>query len=305
MFVVAWGALVRATGSGAGCGSHWPTCQGEVIPLAPTTATIIELTHRVTSSLALIIVIVQLVAALIIFPRGHLARRASGWSVFFMITEALIGAGLVLFEKVAHDKSIARGWWMSAHLLNTFTLLACLGLAVFASSREGTPMAKPRGRSWLMLASALGAVLVTGVTGAIAALGDTLFPATSLREGLVMDLSPQAHVFLQLRALHPFAAAITAVHLLVVASAFSRSGKDARTREAARRVGILVVLQIAVGVANLALAAPTAMQLVHLLVADVLWLALVALTASVASETSTLTGSDKSASAVPLHAAHP
>ncbi len=35
VLVALWGAYVRATGSGAGCGSHWPTCNGEILPRAP------------------------------------------------------------------------------------------------------------------------------------------------------------------------------------------------------------------------------------------------------------------------------
>lgn len=190
--VILWGAYVRASGSGAGCGSHWPTCHGEVLPRAPTTATVIELTHRVTSGLALISVVVQLVLSRRAFAPGHLARRASGWSLFFMVTEALVGAGLVIFEKVAHDKSLARGWWMGAHLINTFMLIASMALVVFAASREGPAFARPKGRPALLLGAGLGALLLTGVSGAVAALGDTLFPADSFREGFAMDLHPEA-----------------------------------------------------------------------------------------------------------------
>lgn len=282
--MIGWGAFVRVTGSGAGCGSHWPTCHGDVVPRAPTTATLIEFTHRVTSGLALLLVVVQLVLSRRVFAPGHLARRAAGWSLFFMITEALVGAGLVVFEKVAHDASLARGWWMGAHLINTFLLLAALGLVVFSASPSGVTSASPRGRAALLFGTAITGILLTGVTGAIAALGDTLFPASSFAEGLAKDLEPQAHLFLQLRALHPFVAAITAVHLLVVASTFARVPRLEPTRAAAQRLGVLVILQVAVGVVNLWLAAPAAMQLVHLLVADVVWLSLIHLTALVASE---------------------
>lgn len=281
--VILWGAYVRASGSGAGCGSHWPTCHGQVLPRAPSTATLIELTHRITSGLAMLLVVAQLVAARRVFAPGHLARRAAGWSLFFMITEALVGAGLVIFEKVAHDKSLARGWWMGAHLINTFMLLASMTLVVFAASREGAVAARPTGRSALWLGGSLLALLLTGITGAVAALGDTLFPADSFREGFAMDLHPEAHVFLQLRALHPFVAALTALGVLYVASRVARAGAPA-TRRAAHAVAALVVLQIGVGLLNLLLAAPTAMQLVHLLVADAVWLATVTLTACAATE---------------------
>ncbi|MFN8454080.1 MAG: COX15/CtaA family protein [Anaerolineae bacterium] len=55
--VILWGAFVRASGSGAGCGSHWPLCNGEVIPRTPQMETLVEFTHRLTSGLALLLVI--------------------------------------------------------------------------------------------------------------------------------------------------------------------------------------------------------------------------------------------------------
>lgn len=281
LFVIVWGAYVRASGAGAGCGSHWPTCNGEVIPRAPSTATLIEATHRATSGIALLLVVGQLFFARRTFASGHLVRRAAGWSLLLMITEALIGAGLVLFKKVAQDTSISRGYWMSAHLINTFLLLAAMGVVLWASLHPeatlGGARAARRRAAWL-LGSSLVAVLVTGVTGAIAALGDTLFPAQTFASGLAMDTSPQAHLFVQLRALHPFVAAGAAVHLFVVASAFGRSS-DEGARRAAKLVGLLVLAQVCVGLINLLLAAPTGLQLLHLAVADALWLALVWLSA--------------------------
>lgn len=284
LLVIGWGAFVRATGSGAGCGNHWPMCQGEVVPRAPTLETVIEYSHRITGALAGLMVLALLVLAFMSFPKRHVARRASVYAFIFMITEGLVGGGLVIFEKVANDKSLARGWWMSAHLINTFVLLASLGITAWAASRKDAFSVSPRGRAALLLGTGLTAVLFTGVTGAIAALGDTLFPAASLAEGIAMDFSPEAHVFLQLRALHPFVAGGAAVHLLVVASTFARANSPPHIRRAAHVVALTVVAQIAVGVINLLLAAPIAIQLLHLLIADAVWLALVVLTANVAAD---------------------
>src|SRR5215210_628478 len=134
--VILWGATVRATGSGAGCGSHWPLCNGEVVPRSPRIETVIELTHRVTSGIALLLVIGLVVLAFRWRPRGHAARKAAGWTLFFMLTEAAVGAGLVLFELVADNQSIARALFMATHLINTFFLLGAMTLtAHFASGR--------------------------------------------------------------------------------------------------------------------------------------------------------------------------
>src|SRR5260370_28805435 len=98
--VVLWGAYVRASGSGAGCGSHWPLCNGEVVPRAPGIATIIEFTHRATSGVALIATIGLAVWSFFLFPRKHRVRRMAILGAIFLIVEALLGAGLVLFEYV-------------------------------------------------------------------------------------------------------------------------------------------------------------------------------------------------------------
>src|SRR6185503_6073570 len=194
--VILWGAFVRATGSGAGCGSHWPTCNGEVIPRPKTLATVIELTHRLTSGAVLVMVLVELVWALAVFPKGHPARRGAVLSTFFMVNEALIGAALVLFEYVAHDKSVGRAVWMSIHLVNTFFLVAALTCTAYWGAGGARLRLRDQGLVFaLVIAGALG-TLVVGVSGAITALGDTLFAAPSLARGLADDLSPAAH-FLQ------------------------------------------------------------------------------------------------------------
>jgi heme A synthase len=289
LFVILWGAYVRISGSGAGCGSHWPTCNGDVIPRSPGQKTVVEFTHRVTSFASLVLVVWQLVLALRTFPAGHAARRAAAASLFFMLTEALVGAGLVLFEMVAQNKSVARGYWVGVHLTNTFLLVASIALANWAGlerADEPPPTTELAGvdglgrdRLRVLFAAAATAVLVVGVTGAIAALGDTLFPAKSLAEGLSEDVSKHAHVFVQLRGLHPFAAAITAVVVLTIAGAFARSALPS-VRRMATWLGIAVVVQMAVGIANLLSLAPASLQLLHLLAADGVWIALCLLAAT-------------------------
>jgi heme a synthase len=270
--VVLWGAYVRATGSGAGCGSHWPTCHGQVVPRDPSVETLVELTHRVTSGLAWVLAIVLAAAAVRAFPRGHRARWAAVAGAVLMTTEALIGAGVVLLEMVADNPSVARAGWMAAHLVNTFLLIGALTLAVRATA-PGAP-SRPPGRLAPAHLLALVAVLLTGMSGAVAALGDTLFPAASLGEALRQDVSASAHLFERLRVLHPFVALGTAALLVYLAG--QRLGaphRDVR-RAAAATLGLTSV-QVVLGFVNVLLLAPVWMQVVHLLFADLTWIALV------------------------------
>lgn len=281
--VVLWGAFVRASGSGAGCGRHWPTCNGEVIPRPKSLATVIEATHRATSGLAVIAVVVLLVACLVALPRGHRARRGAALSTAFIFGEAIIGAALVLFELVAHDASMKRGLSMILHLGNTFLLLGALALTAWwltldaRSTMRREVRAGAKGPLYLRVAIglSLGSVLFLGSSGAIAALGDTLFPVASLREGFAQDLSPVAHVFLRLRLLHPVIALTAGVLVLGTAGVVRSISPSERARRFARLVTLTYVMQFAAGVLNLTLLAPVGMQLVHLLLADATWVALV------------------------------
>jgi heme a synthase len=275
--VIVWGAFVRASGSGAGCGSHWPTCNGEIVPHPKSFKTLVEVTHRITSGLDLLLVVALAFCSFRWLPKGHPGRGAGALSLLFMITEAAVGAGIVLLEYVADNASVARALWMGVHLTNTFLLLAAIGASVTFARIDLREKRPERGLSGWLLVGLGGALLLVGVSGAVAALGDTLFPASSLAAGFAADASPTAHVLLRLRVLHPLFAILTAALGLYAASRIHGESSEETTRRAAIDLGAVVCVQVALGFLNLALLAPTAMQLLHLLAADLVWLALVRL----------------------------
>ncbi|BCS35171.1 hypothetical protein TBR22_A43980 [Luteitalea sp. TBR-22] len=281
LLVIAWGAYVRATGSGAGCGAHWPLCDGRLIPRSLGASTLIEYSHRLTSGLALVSVVVLLAWVRRACPPGHPARRGAAMTVLFMLTEAAVGAGLVLFELVADNASMARALFMAVHLANTFVLVAWMTLtAWWLSGGEDLEVSAAPGRA-AAVGGLLTAVTVVGVSGAIAALGDTLFPSQTLAEALAADLSPTSHLLIRLRMFHPALAITTAVLLIVAAPVLARRSAVPLASTLARGVSLLAVLQVVAGVVNVALLAPVWMQLVHLLLADALWITLVLLGAVV------------------------
>ena len=278
--VVLWGAFVRATGSGAGCGAHWPLCNGEVVPRSPRLETLIELTHRVTSGLSLLLVVVLWVWARRSVPAGHRVRRAALAALLLMLSEALIGAGLVLFGLVADDRSSVRAFVLALHLTNTFLLLASLALTAYFAGRG--PAGTSRWR-WSGLAgfsvAALAAVLMVGVSGAITALGDTLFPAESLRHGFEQDFGAGSHFLLRMRVWHPVLALVTSLALAAFAQAQQRRFGAAVGRLPGLLLGC-TMLQLLAGVANVLLLAPVWLQIVHLALADLVWVSLVVLAAA-------------------------
>lgn len=278
--VILWGAYVRASGSGAGCGSHWPLCNGEVMPRDPGAAMTIELAHRVTSGLALVMVFALAVVAWRVFPAGHRVRRGAIVSAVLISFEALIGAGLVLFELVAHDASMKRGMSIALHLTNTLFLLAALTLTAWWASGGAQVRVRRQGAIAWVIGGSMTLMVVVGMSGAIAALGDTLFPARSFAEGFAQDFSVGAHVFLRLRVLHPFLAVGGGLAVVAAATAARVLRPTRIVRALSYALTALFALQVAAGFTNLALLAPIWMQLVHLFLANAVWLALVLLGAT-------------------------
>ncbi len=285
VLVIVYGAFVRATLSGDGCGDHWPSCNGELIPFAPERKTVVEFAHRVTSGLAWFFALGVFLYARRVAPKRHRVRRYAALGLFLMTTEALIGAGLVVLKMVADNPSLARGWWTGGHLLNTFLLLVALTLLVFFAEPRG---ARRREREPLSIALlvVLAGVLLLGMSGAIVALGDTIFRVETLAEGLAQDRDPNAHLFVRLRVYHPLIAlAVGALTMFTVGQIFGAAPRRSEHRRVALAALCFFVLQIAVGFLNVWLLAPVWMQLLHLLVADALWIALVWLAALVFTET--------------------
>ncbi len=282
IFVILFGAFVRATGSGAGCGAHWPTCQGKIIPREPVLATVIEFTHRVTSGMALLVVLFMAVWAIRTFKWEHPVAKASAASLFFILIEAGIGAALVLFSLVGDNDSLTRAWVMGGHLINTLFLVAALStVSLLSYQHHNGPLGwQDKFKSPHSRYSALGLLgfLVVAGTGGIAALGDTLFPATSLAHGFSQDFSTEAHVLLQLRVFHPLMAVALAAYWIFLVIFYRRKEFPIRTGWFRGRLHGSIVLwtlcaQVLLGFTNLLLLAPVYMQLIHLAMADLCFIA--------------------------------
>ncbi len=267
VLVVLWGAFVRASGAGAGCGDHWPLCNGEVIPTAPALNTVIEFGHRITSALAGLAALALVAVVWRGTERGSPVRKAAVAALAFMILEGALGAGLVLFEYVAYNPSIGRAVWMAAHLANTFLLMGALTLTAWWSEGFETPRLDDAGRAgWV--AATLVATLILGAGGAVTALGDTLVLGGGLSEE-----HPVVATLLAARIFHPTMAFVT-LAILGAAVASTRTASGRATTLGFAVVGGFVV-QMAIGALNVALQAPIWLQIVHLLATDLIWIGMV------------------------------
>jgi heme A synthase len=240
----------------------------------------IELTHRVTSSVAGLLSIAVFWLARREFPAGSPVRRAASAGLLLMLFEGAIGAMLVKLGLVAGDRSPARAFVVGLHLANTFLLLGAQLLTWLFAKGHPVPRLGARPGLASLLGAALGAVLLLGASGAITALGDTQFPAESLSAGLAQDLSPEAHFLVRLRAWHPLLAVLCGAGIVYLAQYLRAALVSPRVARWALWLTLLYVAQLLLGALNLVLLAPAALQIAHLLLADLLWLALVGLACS-------------------------
>jgi cytochrome c oxidase assembly protein subunit 15 len=271
VLLVLEGAVVRATSSGGGCGNHWPLCNGDFFPHHPRLATVIEYTHRSLTGICTTLVVVLAGWTFLGTSPKHKARRAVVASCLLLVTEALLGAVLVLRGYVENNVSPGRVIMQSVHFTNTMLLLAALTLTAWflRQSREAGPavLHSPEIKSATLLAVL--ATIVMGATGSLAALADTLFPSVSLRAAFDADFASASPLLVRMRWMHPAASMIGFLCVLLLA-------RLSRTK-LSRLVLLLFCAQIVLGIADVVLLAPTWMQLVHLLGADLYWVALVAL----------------------------
>ena len=284
--VILWGVFLRASKSGDGCGQHWLTCHGEVIPSAPALKTVIEFSHRITTALDGFIVIGLLLWAILRWRSGknesdrRVLKMALG-SFVFVIVEGLLGAGLVLTGNTAENLTAARPFWMAGHLITTLILLTFLTLtAWFASGGKGFDF-KVAPRTKLLLLLGVFGFLLIGMSGSVAALSSMIFPSETLTEGITKDFSATSNILLRLRVSHPILSVLTSVYLIFLAGWLRRkSENNPAVVRWSNVLSILILLQIGFGALTLFTLAPIVMQLGHLLLADAVWIAFVLLSAS-------------------------
>lgn len=278
--VILWGAYVRATGSGAGCGSHWPLCNGEILPTAAQTQTLIEFTHRVTSGLSLVLAAVLLIWCWRRTAERDWPRYSAIAAAVLLFNEALLGAMLVLFEHVGMDRSASRAVFLLLHFGNTLLLVAALTLTAKWLSNGARRLVVAANRyERIVIAFGLLCVMATGMTGSLAALGDTIFPAATLKASIAQDFSSNSHVLLRLRFLHPVVAAIAFLYILWMVHKLSKNRED--SSHTLPFLTTTLLAQIVLGVLNVLLLAPVWLQITHLFVAEVFWILLVLASADV------------------------
>ncbi len=266
--VILFGAWVRTSLSGAGCGDHWPLCNGNILPLNSSTKTWVEFSHRISSGLSGLLVLILMIFGFKFFPKKHVGRFFSVGAFIFILLEGAIGALLVKRGLVTTNPSLERAIVTALHLINTQILLGFLTGIIFFSKREnfGSIIDMiPKGLSLI-----LGLLLLVSASGAIVALGDLIFPALNLTEGIKQDFAETSHWLIRLRLIHPILAIGTA--LMVFIFSLKRPDEFGKLKSI---LSWVVFIQLVAGLLNVILLAPSWMQIVHLGVACFLWILII------------------------------
>lgn len=272
VFIILWGAVVRATGSGAGCEDHWPDCRGQLIPSQFDAPMAIEYTHRVTSGLFMLAIFGLGFWARKVAPKGAPVRMAAGVSVFLGLVECAIGAALVRLGLVEGNTSVERAVVLALHHCNTALLLGALTITAWFACGGAVPRLRQQGSVLTLLVLGAVGVLATIVSGAITALGDTLFPPESTIHTMQQALEPGAHFLERFRILHPPISIAASLFLVLALPLAVRLRHSAFANKLANLTIGMVLFQICLGFINVALKAPMWMQLTHLAVADAIWI---------------------------------
>lgn len=290
LLVIIWGVFLRASKSGDGCGQHWLTCHGEVIPSAPELKTVIEFSHRITSALAGLILIGLLVWAIRRWranrsEQNDLIRKMAIGSFIFILIEGLLGAGLVLTGNTAENLTATRPYWMAGHLITTLILLTFLTLTAWYASGGRRVRFDAEPKVLAALAAAIFGFLLVGMSGSVAALSNMIFPSESIAEGIAKDFSATSHILLRLRVSHPILSITVGVGFIFLAGWLrSKAKENARVLRWSNILSVLILLQFASGALTLFTLSPIVMQIIHLLLADFVWISFILLTASFLSE---------------------
>ncbi len=275
VLVIIWGAWVRISHSGDGCGNHWPLCDGSYIPTAPSQKTLIEYFHRLSSGIYGIFVLALTIIAFRVFPKKSAARQVAVATFILMIIEALLGAALVLKGLVGENATIFRLSVMTLHQMNSLLLTGSTVILALVTQPARNPLTLQvswqgllaQGSNWIIF-------MLIPATGAWAALANTLFPSQTLQEGLQKDLASDSPWILKLRIVHPILALVIGLSLILK---FYKKSEQTEGDLSKANLQVASAMSIAVifGILTLLLLSPVWMKLVHLTIAQLVWISLV------------------------------
>jgi heme A synthase len=273
---VVFGAIVRITGSGLGCGDHWPKCEGHWFPPLDRPDLIIEVSHRYIAATLSLAIVALLAGALLkrrtpgVGGRGGVLRAAA-LATTLVVIAALFGAVTVKLE-------LGNKLVIVTHLAIAMTLLAVLVSAVMRAGGLGAAHAEigtASARTWRGARAALAltfAVLVMGAFTAHVPGANSSCVGFPLCRG---SLAPSGTQHIQLT--HRILAFLLFFHLLAVAVGVMRRREATLIVRAAFTAFGLVLVQLVVAAALVEMQLPALVRSLHQAVGTLVWVAVVVL----------------------------
>jgi cytochrome c oxidase assembly protein subunit 15 len=237
--------------------------------------TLTEYLHRLTSGFYGIFVLSLWLWNFKLFPKKTAARQASTAVLVLMILEALLGAALVLKGLVGENATIFRLVVMTCHQMNSLLLTGSTVVLALVSRPQLEPETLHiQWRNLFSNAKFWMTFMVIPATGAWAALANTLFPSQNLQEGILKDLTPDVPWILRLRIVHPVLALTIGFYLVF---RFYKKSFDSEGDVSNANLILAGVLSVALifGMLTLLALSPVWMKLVHLTLAQVVWISIV------------------------------
>ena len=262
ILIIIWGAWVRISKSGDGCGTSWPLCNDTIIPDTGNIHTLIELTHRLSTGVYGVLVILLVIWTFKLFPITHAVRKIALFVLSLTILEALIGAKLVLFGLVGENTGIYRIIVMSLHQVTSVLLTGSIAKAYYVTTLA--PENKINSPYLISILKIMFLLIIA--TGGVAALSNTVFPSSSILEGLMTDLNPTSHILLKLRIIHPVLALLLTFTMIFI---LLRLYKD--DPKYVVRLSTCIIVGVTIGIITLVTLSPVYMKLIHLTVAHIIW----------------------------------
>lgn len=274
ILVIMWGAVVRATGSGAGCGNHWPLCNGEILPQLEKIETKIELFHRITSSLDGLLIIILVVFAFRLYTRKSTIFKWALAALAFVLLEGFLGRMLVVQDWVVDNVSVMRAIAVAIHLVNTYFLLASLTITAWLGNKREIKLRRLRIAKYLIFFGIALAITFSAM-GAVTALGDTLFPSNAISFDFQKNFDPTNNFLIRLRVIHPILAILSSSYILIAVRFIKNKQLGKMVDFRANWLTGVIITQVLAGGTTILTLAPLFMQILHLMFADIFWVSLV------------------------------
>lgn len=267
-----FGGIVRISGSGMGCGDHWPLCYGHLFPPMDRPDLVVEWTHRLLAS----ILVLTVVAFAVVAWRARAEPRVAGrggvlraaiLAVVVVVAAALLGAVTVKLGNPPYATV--------AHWLVAMTLFATLGAAAMRAGALGGAAATTEAVSGRVLRAAYAAAAIAFLTVALGGLTAKLPSAAIACRSFPLcgrDAAAGAEA-VHVQLTHRVLAFLLLLHLIGVVAGLSRRRGESRTVARAAGVALgLVILQLTIAASMVLLTLPAVLRSLHEAVGISVWL---------------------------------